>query len=65
MMFERKLAPLINELLNEIRIIYLTGPRQAGKTTLAKMIAQKNGLEYISFDNQSILLSAQNDRLIL
>ena len=61
MMFERKLAPLINELLNEFRIIYLTGPRQAGKTTLTKMIAQKNGLEYISFDNQTILLSAQND----
>ena len=25
------------------------------------MIAQKNGLDYISFDNQTILLSAQND----
>lgn len=61
MMFERKLAPIINELLNEFRIIYLTGPRQAGKTTLTKMIAQKNGLEYISFDNLTILLSAKND----
>lgn len=60
-MFQRKLMPIITELLAEFRIIYLTGPRQAGKTTLAKMIAKNNGLEYISFDNQSILQSARYD----
>lgn len=60
-MFERKLTPIITELLAEFRIVYLTGPRQAGKTTLTKIIAQNNGLEYISFDNQTILQSAQND----
>jgi predicted AAA+ superfamily ATPase len=60
-MFERKLSPIITELLAEFRIIYLTGPRQAGKTTLTKMIAQNSGLEYISFDNQTILQSAKSD----
>ncbi|ADG25277.1 ATP-binding protein [Legionella pneumophila] len=60
-MFERKLTPIITELLAEFRIVYLTGPRQAGKTTLTKIIAQNSGLEYISFDNQTILQSAQND----
>lgn len=60
-MFERKLTSIITELLAEFRIVYLTGPRQAGKTTLTKIIAQNNGLEYISFDNQTILQSAQND----
>ncbi|HAT8869581.1 TPA: DUF4143 domain-containing protein [Legionella pneumophila subsp. pneumophila] len=60
-MFERKLTPIITELLAEFRIVYLTGPRQAGKTTLTKIIARNNGLEYISFDNQTILQSAQND----
>jgi predicted AAA+ superfamily ATPase len=60
-MFERKLAPVITELLREFRVVYLTGPRQAGKTTLVKMIAQTNGLEYISFDNQTVRQSAQND----
>ncbi|HEN4796589.1 TPA: ATP-binding protein, partial [Legionella pneumophila] len=58
---ERKLTPIITELLAEFRIVYLTGPRQAGKTTLTKIIAQNSGLEYISFDNQTILQSAQND----
>ncbi|MCA0403775.1 MAG: ATP-binding protein [Proteobacteria bacterium] len=60
-MFERKLTPIITELLPEFRIVYLTGPRQAGKTTLTKIIAQNGGFEYISFDNQTILQSAQND----
>lgn len=60
-MFERKLTPIITELLAEFRIVYLTGPRQAGKTTLTKIIAQNGGFEYISFDNQTILQSAQND----
>ncbi len=60
-MFERKLSTIVTDLLTEFRIIYLTGPRQAGKTTLTKMIAQEKGLEYISFDNQTILQSAKND----
>lgn len=60
-MFKRKLEPLIIELLHEFRILYLTGPRQSGKTTLAKTIAQKKGLHYFSFDDQSILMSAKTD----
>ncbi|MBI5448506.1 MAG: ATP-binding protein [Gammaproteobacteria bacterium] len=60
-MFNRKLGPIIIDLLNEFRIVYLTGPRQSGKTTLARAIADIKNLEYISFDNQSILQSAQND----
>nr|WP_258956736.1 AAA family ATPase [Legionella sainthelensi] len=47
--------------MKEFRIVYLTGPRQAGKTTLTKSISPDYGLEYISFDNQNILQSAQND----
>lgn len=60
-MFERKLTSIVIELLKEFRIVYLTGPRQAGKTTLTKSISPDYGLEYISFDNQNILQSAQSD----
>ena len=35
-MYARRLQPLLRELLAEFRIVYLTGPRQAGKTTLAR-----------------------------
>lgn len=62
-MFDRKLAPTIIELLKEFRIVYLTGARQTGKTTLTKSIASYCGLEYLTFDNQAILQSAQNDPL--
>jgi uncharacterized protein len=60
-MYKRKLAPIVIELLKEFRIVYLTGPRQAGKTTLTKSIPKLYGLEYITFDNPNTLLSAQND----
>ena len=60
-MFKRKLTPVIIELLKEFRIVYLTGPRQAGKTTLTKSVTPATNLEYVSFDNQNILLSAQSD----
>lgn len=60
-MFQRKLTSIVIELLKEFRIVYLTGPRQAGKTTLTKSITPETGLAYVSFDNQNILLSAQND----
>lgn len=60
-MYDRKLAPIISDLLTEFRVIYLTGPRQSGKTTLTKILGQELGLEYISFDNPTILLSARND----
>ena len=39
-MYSRKLRPLIEELLAEFRVLYLTGPRQAGKTTLARSVAE-------------------------
>ncbi len=38
-MYQRNSTPLLLELLAEFRILYLTGPRQAGKTTVAKAIA--------------------------
>src|SRR3990167_4956595 len=60
-MFKRKLTSIVIELLKEFRIVYLTGPRQAGKTTLTRSITPETGLEYVSFDNQNILLSAKND----
>lgn len=60
-MFTRKLEPIIADLLNEFRIVYLTGPRQAGKTTLTRAIAKKHGLTYISFDDQTMMQSAKSD----
>ena len=60
-MFQRKLLPILNELLTEFRIVYLTGPRQAGKTTLAKEIARNSNTDYINLDDSATLASAKND----
>jgi uncharacterized protein len=60
-MYTRNLAPLITELLNEFRVVYLTGPRQAGKTTLVRAIADKSGMQYLTLDQQAVLESATHD----
>ncbi|MCF6290958.1 MAG: ATP-binding protein [Desulfobacterales bacterium] len=60
-MYERNCEKVIKELLHDFRILYLTGPRQAGKTTLARKIARDLGMQYISLDEQTAFASAQND----
>jgi len=60
-MFARYSEQLLKELLQEFRILYLTGPRQAGKTTLARKIALDLGMQYISLDEHAALYSAQTD----
>lgn len=60
-MYPRKLTGLMRELLGQFRIVYLTGPRQAGKTTLAKALAQELGMAYLTLDQQALLESALHD----
>lgn len=60
-MILRHLEPIIVELLSEFRVVYLTGPRQAGKATLVKYIADRLNMDYITFDNQTMLSAATND----
>jgi predicted AAA+ superfamily ATPase len=60
-MFQRNLKSLLLELLGEFRILYLTGPRQAGKTTLAKAVAEQLGMQYITLDDQAVLAAVLND----
>ncbi len=60
-MYPRKSEQLLKELLKDFRILYLTGPRQAGKTTLARKIAADLDMEYVSLDEQTTLASANDD----
>jgi uncharacterized protein len=60
-MYPRRLTGLMRELLGQFRILYLTGPRQAGKTTLAKALAQELGMTYLTLDQQALLESALHD----
>ncbi|XOV85074.1 MAG: ATP-binding protein [bacterium] len=60
-MFNRSIEEFIKEMLSEFRIVYVTGPRQAGKTTLARNIAIDLGMRYLSLDDQATLSAAEND----
>jgi predicted AAA+ superfamily ATPase len=60
-MYPRNSHALLNDLLSEFRILYLTGPRQAGKTTLAKLIANERGMQYLSLDDEGVMAAAKND----
>jgi len=60
-MYPRYIENLLLELLKEFRILYLTGPRQAGKTTLARKMAKDTGMYYVSLDQKAMLASAKND----
>ena len=60
-MYARHLQSIIRELLGEFRIVYLAGPRQAGKTTLARSISGELGLEYVTLDDQATLAAVASD----
>ena len=60
-MFQRYLLARAEELLCEFRILYLTGPRQSGKTTIARAIAEKQGMTYVTLDDQATLTSVRSD----
>lgn len=60
---ERHMEKLITELSKSYSAILLTGPRQAGKTTLLQKLAQKENIkrEYVSLDDLSNREIAKND----
>ena len=61
MLYERHIKSRLIELLTDFRIVYLTGPRQAGKSTLVKEIAKEQGLVYYTLDDTALAASAQSD----
>jgi len=60
-MIKRKLEPTILEMLNNFRIVAINGPRQSGKTTLAKLIAKKKNITYYTFDEEDVYNTAKLD----
>jgi len=52
--------PQIRAALRDTRVVAISGPRQSGKTTLARRFA-KQGRKYVTLDNQSTLAAARSD----
>ena len=60
-LYPRLIEPHIAEALLDTPVLLLAGPRQAGKTTLVRQIAQQHGLRYLTMDDELALLSARED----
>ncbi len=59
-LFTRRIEPRVAEAMADTPVVFLAGPRQAGKTTLVRQVAQGR-LRYLTLDDDLTLLSAQQD----
>lgn len=61
-LIDRHIRPTVVEALREARAVCLLGARQAGKSTLARAIAEhEHPAEYLTLDNDTIRRGAQAD----
>ncbi len=57
---ERKARPIVETTLADTRVVLISGPRQAGKTTLARHFAD-TGRPYLTLDDAGTLSAARSD----
>jgi predicted AAA+ superfamily ATPase len=58
---KRSITSTIYDLLRDFKIVSINGPRQSGKTTLAKEIATDLGMAYYTFDDDATKTAAETD----
>jgi len=57
----RLLALRLREALRDTPAVLIHGPRQCGKTTLARLVGDPRGYAYVSFDDADIVAAARRD----
>lgn len=59
--YPRYLAPRLREALADTPVVLIHGPRQCGKTTLARAVGARRRYHYVSFDEEAARQAAQQD----
>jgi hypothetical protein len=57
----RFVAPRLRESLADSPVVLIHGPRQSGKTTLARAVGERRGYPYYSFDEDVLRAAAERD----
>lgn len=57
----RTLNRRLNEAIDTFRVVSVTGPRQAGKTTLVREVAGRRNMTYVSLEDASLRAMATAD----
>lgn len=60
-LYPRFALPRLQEALADTPVVLLHGPRQCGKTTLARQVGDAAGYTYVSFDDDVTLAAARAD----
>ncbi|MDR0632313.1 MAG: ATP-binding protein [Holosporaceae bacterium] len=60
-MIKRKDFSTILNMFGDANVVYINGPRQCGKSTLAMSIAEYLQMQYVTFDDYSVLAAAKHD----
>ena len=60
-LYPRFAEPRLTDALGDTPAVLLHGPRQCGKTTLARMVGDDRGYVYFNFDDNAVLAAAQTD----
>jgi predicted AAA+ superfamily ATPase len=58
---ERRVTPMVEQLLTEEPVVALQGPRSVGKTTLLRAIAQSAGAEVLDLDDLATRVAVSSD----
>ena len=60
-LFDRYVSPALEAALGDTPVVLVVGPRQAGKTTLCRLVAERRGARLLSLDDAATLAAARTD----